>query len=54
MNYAIEILKCEESRLERFNKIGNIGKKYLAEIRQAIADFEEKEMQRQMRRGEKS
>ena len=50
MNYAIEVLKCEELRLESFNKIDKISKKYLAEIREAIADLEEREVQRQMRR----
>ena len=50
-NYAIEVLKEEEKHLEYIREKG-VGFKYedLRDIRQAIADLEEKDMQRQMRR----
>ena len=50
MNWAIEILKAVEAFLERVSDKEQGESIILPDIRQAIADLEEKEMQRQMRR----
>jgi len=57
MNYAIEVLEEKELYLEIELKYlidlggeGIVVKNRLADIRQAIADLEEKEAQREMRR----